>query len=95
MNTSERFKADEKNSRKDSASGCCGGPAPAGTSACCGEDAAIKSTGGRGCGCGSAPQPHADEACVLQLVVQTANVAMNAHEGTSRLTPSNDDANHL
>ena len=45
MNTSERSKADEKNSRKDSASGCCGGPAPAGTSACCGEDAAIKSTG--------------------------------------------------
>ena len=96
MNTSKRPKANAENSRPTgSASGCCGGPAPAGTSACCVQDAAVKSTGGSGCGCGSAPQRDADEACVLQLVVQTANVAMNAHEGTSRRTPSNDDANHL
>jgi hypothetical protein len=30
---------------------CCGGPAPAGTSACCAEDADVKSDGGSGCGC--------------------------------------------
>jgi hypothetical protein len=32
---------------------CCGGPAPRGTDACCAKDAAVKSTGGAGCGCGS------------------------------------------
>jgi hypothetical protein len=36
------------------ANGCCGGPAPAGTSACCAQDAAVKATGGAGCGCGAA-----------------------------------------
>lgn len=34
---------------------CCGGPAPTGTDACCAKDAEVKSTGGAGCGCGSAP----------------------------------------
>ncbi len=34
---------------------CCGGPAPMGTDACCARDADVKSTGGAGCGCGSAP----------------------------------------
>jgi hypothetical protein len=33
---------------------CCGGPAPTGTDACCARDAEVKSTGGAGCGCGSA-----------------------------------------
>jgi hypothetical protein len=37
-------------------SGCCGGPAPVGTNACCAKDAAVKSTGGTGCECGSSPQ---------------------------------------
>lgn len=36
------------------ASGCCGGPAPAGTDSCCDLDAEAKATGGSGCGC-SAP----------------------------------------
>jgi hypothetical protein len=36
---------------------CCGGPAPTGTDACCARDAEVKSTGGAGCGCSSAPRP--------------------------------------
>ena len=58
MDTSNGTKANAENSRghTGSASGCCGGPAPAGTSACCAQDAAVKSTGGTGCGCGSAPR---------------------------------------
>jgi hypothetical protein len=39
-----------------SGSGCCGGPAPEGASACCARDAAVKASGGPGCGCGSAPK---------------------------------------
>ena len=31
-------------------------PAPAGTDACCVQDAEVKSSGGTGCGCGSAPR---------------------------------------
>jgi hypothetical protein len=33
------------------ASSCCGGPAPAGVSACCADDAGAKATGKSGCGC--------------------------------------------
>jgi hypothetical protein len=32
--------------------GCCGGPAPADSSACCVLDAEVKAEGGTGCGCG-------------------------------------------
>ena len=58
MDTSNGQRASAENSRTDrgSASGCCGGPAPAGTDACCVHDAAVKSSGGSGCGCGSAPR---------------------------------------
>lgn len=57
MNADNRRTMDAQNARSgDGASGCCGGPAPAGTSACCAKDAAVKSTGGTGCGCGSVPQ---------------------------------------
>ena len=38
-------------------SGCCGGPAPAGTDACCDHDAKVKSAGGTGCGCAEAAAP--------------------------------------
>lgn len=41
----------------DRQNSCCGGPAPTGTDACCTRDAEMKSTGGPGCGCGSAPEP--------------------------------------
>ena len=40
-------------SQKAKSTGCCGGPAPAGTNACCAQDAAVKTAGGSGCGCGS------------------------------------------
>ena len=33
-------------SRKTQPTSCCGGPAPAGVSACCAQDAAVKSRGG-------------------------------------------------
>jgi hypothetical protein len=43
---------------------CCGGPAPAGTSACCARDADVKSGGSAGCGCGSAkPAPAGKSGC--------------------------------
>ena len=35
----------------EEASGCCGGPAPAGADACCQPDAAAKAAGSKGCGC--------------------------------------------
>jgi thioredoxin reductase len=35
------------------ATGCCGGPAPAGVDACCAKDADAKAAGAAGCGCGS------------------------------------------
>ena len=34
--------------------GCCGGPAPANSDACCAEDATAKTSGEAGCGCGPA-----------------------------------------
>jgi RNA polymerase sigma-70 factor (ECF subfamily) len=37
--------------KEAAATGCCGGPAPAGASACCALDAEVKATGGSGCGC--------------------------------------------
>lgn len=51
--------APQRNSSTTQATGtpstCCGGPAPMGADACCARDAEVKSTGGTGCGCGSAP----------------------------------------
>ncbi len=46
------------------AAGCCGGPAPAGVSACCVKDADAKAAGQAGCGCGApAPAPAPAAAC--------------------------------
>ena len=39
------------------ASGCCGGPAPAETGACCVRDAEARAETGRGCGCSSVEMP--------------------------------------
>lgn len=36
-----------------SSEGCCGGPAPTGTDACCVADAEAKASGDDGCGCGT------------------------------------------
>jgi hypothetical protein len=45
-------------------SGCCGGPAPVGTDACCAQDAAVKSTGGSGSGCqANAPKSEKKTSC--------------------------------
>lgn len=44
-------------------SGCCGGPAPAGTDACCIDDAVAKAGGQGGCGCASAPRTTTGAAC--------------------------------
>ncbi|USJ28567.1 FAD-dependent oxidoreductase [Ensifer adhaerens] len=41
----------------DAETGCCGGPAPVAADACCVADAAAKSEGKTGCGCGSSSQP--------------------------------------
>ncbi|MFA6965778.1 NAD(P)-binding domain-containing protein [Bosea sp. (in: a-proteobacteria)] len=38
---------------KTAASGCCGGPAPVASEACCADDASAKSAGKAGCGCGT------------------------------------------
>ena len=49
------------------ATGCCGGPAPAGADACCVKDADAKAAGQDGCGCGTAAvassEPVAAGAC--------------------------------
>lgn len=38
---------------KAAASGCCGGPAPAASTACCTQDHDAKAAGEPSCGCGS------------------------------------------
>jgi hypothetical protein len=48
----ERATTDQVN--RDGNSGCCGGPAPATSGACCAKDHAAKTSGASGCGCGSA-----------------------------------------
>ncbi len=50
-----------QNTTQPAASGCCGGPAPEGASACCALDAEVKSTGGTGCGCNAATGPAASK----------------------------------
>jgi thioredoxin reductase len=43
--------------RSDLKTGCCGGPAPVETDACCVDDAKAKSAGASGCGCGQQSEP--------------------------------------
>jgi RNA polymerase sigma-70 factor (ECF subfamily) len=38
---------------QDGSTGCCGGPAPQDSSACCALDAEVKAAGAAGCGCGA------------------------------------------
>jgi len=40
-------------SKQRDRNGCCNGPAPEGTEACCALDAELKSAGESGCGCAS------------------------------------------
>ncbi len=47
-------------------SGCCGGPAPVSSDACCSDDAIAKAAGAAGCGCSQKPEavtPKAKAAC--------------------------------
>jgi hypothetical protein len=48
-------------------SACCGGPAPDGREGCCAQDAALKASGGRGCGCNSARQTPAEPETSLDV----------------------------
>lgn len=45
---------------RPAAADCCGGPAPAGSDACCDDDATAKAAGAAGCGC---PPPAAAKSC--------------------------------
>lgn len=45
------------------AAGCCGGPAPAASDACCVEDATAKAAGSEGCGCAPTEQPAPASCC--------------------------------
>jgi RNA polymerase sigma-70 factor, ECF subfamily len=47
----------------DTTSGCCGGPAPTGSAACCVEDATAKAAGETGCGCGPKAASVAKRCC--------------------------------
>jgi len=51
--TNESKNTESANTNDEATTGCCGGPAPSGTSGCCALDAEVKATGGSGCGCGT------------------------------------------
>ena len=44
--------------------GCCGGPAPEGTSGCCVRDIEAKAGGESGCGCHSSPEEARTSCCM-------------------------------
>ncbi|MEO8705874.1 MAG: RNA polymerase sigma factor SigZ [Kofleriaceae bacterium] len=48
---------------EDATAGCCGGPAPAGASACCALDAEKKASGAAGCGCETKSETPAKKGC--------------------------------
>ena len=52
MSTNQKTTTSDE-SRKTQPDSCCGGPVPGDVSACCAQDAAMKSSGGTGCGCSS------------------------------------------
>jgi hypothetical protein len=52
--TTNRTTTDTPLAPAEAPGGCCGGPAPSGTSGCCALDAEVKSAGGTGCGCAMA-----------------------------------------
>ena len=52
MNASEPKTTETDTTPQDASTGCCGGPAPKDSDACCVLDAEVKATGGAGCGCG-------------------------------------------
>jgi hypothetical protein len=57
MTITDKAKETENQGKpQDAASGCCGGPAPKSSSACCVLDAEVKAAGGSGCGCATKPE---------------------------------------
>ena len=57
-----------ENEEGGAAAGCCGGPAPAHSTACCARDADVKSGGGAGCGCAGDARPAAAFNRILLLM---------------------------
>lgn len=58
-----RTAPETKDDQKTEPKGCCGGEAPAGSSACCALDAEVKSSGGSGCGCAAKAEPAKKGCC--------------------------------
>jgi RNA polymerase sigma-70 factor (ECF subfamily) len=52
-NTNQAKPTESTNTERAATTGCCGGPAPQSSGACCALDAEVKATGGSGCGCAS------------------------------------------
>lgn len=63
-NTNEAKLTETSNSSTEATStGCCGGPAPKESNACCALDAEVKATGGSGCGCGTTTATATKKGC--------------------------------
>jgi thioredoxin reductase len=68
-----------------SATSCCGGPAPAEVDACCAQDAEAKAVGQPGCGCGSAH--HVDAAMAAPASASSPVRQVTAASGPPQRTP--------
>lgn len=63
MTTSEPTAVEPTPPAPEPPRGCCGGPAPEETGACCVRDAEVKAKGGSGCGCRSEPEVSRKSCC--------------------------------
>jgi hypothetical protein len=64
-NQAEVTKREPSSAAPGSQTGCCGGPAPETSGACCALDAEVEAMGGQGCGCApkSPKEPTARTSC--------------------------------
>jgi RNA polymerase sigma-70 factor (ECF subfamily) len=62
-NTNEVKNPESTTTTTEASSGCCGGPAPKDSNACCSLDAEVKASGGAGCGCGPRTATPARKGC--------------------------------
>ncbi len=62
LESSPTSPVDTQTAAASPAVGCCGGPAPASTEACCVRDADLKAAGEAGCGCGARASAPATQA---------------------------------
>ncbi|HEY6561784.1 MAG TPA: sigma-70 family RNA polymerase sigma factor [Polyangiaceae bacterium] len=62
-NENEAKATETTNDEQAASTGCCGGAAPKGSSACCALDAEVKATGGSGCGCAGKAAASAKKGC--------------------------------